>query len=74
MVLLLCRFMVTILAHVVTLRLWPGYNRLKNKHKLAWCNRIASGSHVRYYTGQDLTADSPHSQMALIVLVKGSEC
>ncbi|KAL3163417.1 hypothetical protein ABBQ32_009796 [Trebouxia sp. C0010 RCD-2024] len=39
-------FMVTLLAHFATSRLWLGYSKLKLKHKLAWCNRIASAAHA----------------------------
>ncbi len=34
-------------AHAATPRLWPGYSRLSARERLAWCNRIASGLHVR---------------------------
>ena len=42
----LCRFAVTLLAHVVTQRTWSGYRHLSRRDKLAWCNRIASAVHV----------------------------
>lgn len=43
---LCCRFIVTLLAHSITSRSWRNYSQLKYRHKLAWCNRIASGVHV----------------------------
>ena len=33
-------------AHLLTPLTWHGYRQLKCKDKLAWCNRIASASHV----------------------------
>ena len=41
-----CRVLITLLAHVTTSFVWHGYSKVKHKHKLAWCNRIASATHV----------------------------
>ena len=38
----------TLLAHTITSSMWGGYKQLKYKHKLAWCNRIASALHVSF--------------------------
>ena len=37
----------TYLVHVYTPLLWPQYERLTRKKKIAWCNRIVSAAHVR---------------------------
>lgn len=45
---LLCRrSLVSLLAHLASLALWPGYSKtLRPTERRQWCNKIACGLHV----------------------------